>query len=194
MSRNISDNKLIDVLCFVSCVALMMNGWYVDYSHQEKLSLEMPIKQYELKLLEIQSKLLMANFNQFKLFRLHHTIPHRLAVDYKATASRKDVREKELPSSTESERNEEEPHPKKIGDEIEATETRMEKRQPLCLPLKHDVSKRKWNSEELEILHDISRKKRKSLDEEYEEFRTECMSKNIPFRTKKAFQLKLIRL
>ena len=193
-SEKLEDNKLIDVLCFVSCIALMMNGWYVDYSHLEKLLREMPIDQYKLKRLEIQSKLLMANFNKFKLFRLHHTIPHRM--DSKATTFPKDVGENELPTSTESERFEDEPQPNEIGDEVEVEtrETSIEKQEPLCLAFKTGGIKRKWRTEELEILHNVSRKKEKTLEEKYEDFKTQCMSENIPFRTKKAFKVKLSRL
>ena len=95
-----------------------------------------------------------------------------------------------------SERVEDEPQPNEIGDEVEVEtrETSIEKQEPLCLAFKTGGIKRKWRTEELEILHNVSRKKEKTLEEKYEDFKTQCMSENIPFRTKKAFKVKLSRL
>ena len=193
-SEKLDDNKLIDVLCFVSCVALMMNGWYVDYSHLEKLLIELPLNQNKLKGLEIQSKLLMVGFNKFKLFRLHHTIPHQILTVSKAADSQRKTVENESRICTDSERIESNPSLNAIDDEMEVNMARIEKRQPLCLPLETGGIKRKWGADELEILHDVNRKKKNKLEEKYETFKAECVSKNIPFRTKKAFKVKLSRL
>ena len=193
-SETLDENKLIVVLCFVSCVALMMNGWYVDYSRLEKLLLKMPVNQSKLKDLKIQSKLRMAKFNKFKLFRLHQTIPHRLSTSSGATACQKNASDKQSPNITESERAGEEACPQETGDEMELIETRMEKQQPFCMPSETGGVKRRWKSEELEALHNVSRKTLKTLDEKYKEFKTECIKNNIPFRTKKAFKVKLSRL
>ena len=141
-SEQLDDNKLIDVLCFVSCVALMMNGWYVDYSYLEKLLLELPIKQYKLKGLEIQSKLMMVNFNKFKLFRLHHTIPHKLLIVSKDADLRRKTVENESRMSSDSERIETSLGLNEIGDDMEVNMARIEKRQPLCLPLETGGIKR----------------------------------------------------
>ncbi|WAR30502.1 UBAC1-like protein [Mya arenaria] len=78
----LEDDGIVLVLSFLSCVALLMNGWYVAYANLERLMREMPVNQCRLRDMEIQSKLLLANFNKYKLFRLHHTISFRLpAVD-----------------------------------------------------------------------------------------------------------------
>ena len=60
--KKLSGQKLIEedrlkVLCFVSCIALMINGWYVEYDGVEKLMKEIKIDQYRLRALEILSKL-----------------------------------------------------------------------------------------------------------------------------------------
>ena len=177
----------------------------MDYSNLEKLLLELPIKQYKLKGLEIQSKLLMVNFNKFKLFRLHHTIPHQLLIVSKDADLRRKTVENESRMSSDSERIESRMSSdserietslglNEIGDEMEVNMARIEKRQPLCLPLETGGIKRKWSADELEILHNTHRKKQNTLEEKYETFKAECLAKNIPFRTKTAFKVKLSRL
>jgi len=189
LNEKLDENKLVHTLCFVSCVGLLMNGWYVNYNNLNELLLEMPISQVQLKQLEIQSQLLLANFNKFKLFRLHHTIPNRLAIDSKPTSVQKPESENESASVLES--IEDAINPPKIGDETDETTAAIVKSQPVCLPLSN---KRKWDASELEILHDVSSKNLKGLNEKYEAFKSQCMVAKVPFRTKKAFQLKLNRL
>ncbi|MFI0416545.1 MAG: hypothetical protein ACH255_20695 [Candidatus Thiodiazotropha sp.] len=50
----------------------------------------MPVNQYRLRGLEIQSKLLLKEFNRYKLFRLHNTISFRVpAVEHKSSSTKK---------------------------------------------------------------------------------------------------------
>ena len=86
----LADEGLVMVLGFVSCIALMMNGWYVEYNCLERLMRDMPVNQYRLRGLEIQSKLSLKEFNRYKLFRLHHTISFRVpAVEQKSSSTKK---------------------------------------------------------------------------------------------------------
>ncbi|WAR18178.1 hypothetical protein MAR_000016 [Mya arenaria] len=53
----LEDDGIVLVLSFLSCVALLMNGWYVAYANLERLMREMPVNQCRLRDMEIQSKL-----------------------------------------------------------------------------------------------------------------------------------------
>lgn len=95
-SEKMSDDQLVSVLSFVSCIAFLMNGFYVDYDRLYNLLESLPINQYKLRGLEIQSAFLMSNFNKFKLYRLHHSIPTRMPTEKKnegASSSKERPRE-----------------------------------------------------------------------------------------------------
>lgn len=194
MCVKLDDKQLVDVLCFISCVALMKNGWYVDYSKLEQLMHEMPTKQPKLKSLEILSKLLMGNFNKFQLFRLHENIPFRIGMQppKEDSINKRKANEPEAQMNTDLD-VETDSIRHIISDELEMETCIIDKREPLCLPLVVGV-KRKWEAAELEALHTVSSGTEKSLSEQYEEFKAQCKSRNIPFRIFKAFKRKLNRL
>ena len=168
-TAKLDDNQLMDVLSFVSCVGLMMNGWYVEYSRLDRLRLDMPLNQHRLQDLEILSKLLMVNFNKFRLFRLHDTIPHRLPDRSKTSTPDKVDTEKESTRNTDLETYVEEETVNRISDEIQEIDTRVEKTQPMCLPFESSRLKRKWTSDE-----------HKCLGDKYEGFKAACLSRKIP--------------
>ena len=74
-----AEDKVL-VLAFVSGVALLMNGCYVDYLNMSSLERKLPITQVMLRMLEIQSKFKLGNINTLPLWRLHPSIPYKLIV------------------------------------------------------------------------------------------------------------------
>ena len=191
----LTKDKLVEVLCFISCVALIMNGWYVEYSQLEKLIDGLPIKQARLKGLEIQSKLLLSNFNKFKLFRLHSSIPVNIAAVHKDVRIKKQeekVPDIQIPENTAID-SANETNTNFIPDDTDLLHSDIQQRQPSCLPAGNTM-KRKWEARELEVLHNVSAKKSKTVKEKYEDFKRECLSNHIPFRTLFAFKRKLEKL
>jgi len=76
--EKLDETQIILNLTFVSCIALMMEGWYVRFTTFFKLEKQLPLKQFHLRLLEIQSKYLLENFTTNRIWRLHHSIPYKL--------------------------------------------------------------------------------------------------------------------
>lgn len=76
--QKLSDEDLVRELSFISCVALLMNHWFVVYDCMEKLMRVMPLHQYRLRDLEILSPFLLSHMNKYKVFRLHHSIPFKV--------------------------------------------------------------------------------------------------------------------
>ena len=191
--EKLNNDQLVCVLSFVSCIALMMNGWFVDYNQLVALCNDLPMKQHRLKDLEIQSKLLLSKFNTIQLYRLHHSIPSRIVTkgseNNASTSKEQQPRKEETVSETVQV---ESVNTLRISDDAEEEKNqRIQPRLPTCLPL--TKSKLKWNSEEIEILYKVTGKKRKH-DEVYELYKAECLKENIPFHGNEAFRRKLQRV
>ena len=192
--ENLSDEDLVKVLSFVSCVALLMNGWYVEYEQLEKLMRELPFNQYRMRDLEIQSKLLLSNFNTFKVFRLHHSIPFRMTLLEPKTAT---TQHEETAESSVNANIVVEGIVNRITEEDSVVNNQeVSLRAPTCLPA--SVSgKQRWTSKELEVLHDVwneGRRQSVNMTSLYEAFKQKCMENDTPFRTMKAFAHKVSRL
>ena len=187
LSREIlSDDQTILVLTFISCLAFMMQGWYVDYKHLQRLEYELPITQYRLKSLEIQSKLLMANFNKFQLFRLHFSIPHKVDI--------KEPEQKVKLNQAPCEPNLDILLEERVTDDV-ICEHNIVYRQASCVPANSLNMKTRWSMKEIEFLHDIENIRcGKTFPELFEIFKSKCLKENIPVRTLEAFRRKLNRL
>jgi hypothetical protein len=191
--EKLSDEDLVRELSFISCVALLMNHWYVDYGCMEELMRQMPLHQYRLRDLEILSPFLLSHMNKYKVFRLHHSIPFKFI-------------EKEMQSSCkESEEPEESDENAKV--EIEASSNQIPDDEvivenedicllaPRCLPVGVNCYTR-WTSKEIEILHDVLSEKNENvqLTSLYESFKQKCIGNGVSFRTFKAFKHKVSRV
>ncbi|XP_046577069.1 uncharacterized protein LOC124284982 isoform X1 [Haliotis rubra] len=69
--KALPERTLVTVLTFVSCVALFQNERFVSYYALRKLHDELPIRQHELRRLEILGKLPVSRFNLFQMHRVH---------------------------------------------------------------------------------------------------------------------------
>ena len=184
---NFSEECLIKVLTFITCVALLQEGWYVSYQKLRKLENDLPIKQQDLKLLEIQSKFLLNGFNMFRLWRLHHSIPSRFEIT--------------KPASVPVNRNQPNPNP----DATDRHDTNQDFSQfsEVC----HENIKRiqsrhipadartLWTPLELTILHQMKSENELSLSKSsYHLYQEKCRLENLPDRTFEAFKRKSSRL
>ncbi|KAH3859574.1 hypothetical protein DPMN_102391 [Dreissena polymorpha] len=190
--EKLSDDQLVCLLSFISCVALIMNGWFVDYDAMQTLCTDLPVTQHRLKDLEIQSKLLLSKCNTTPVYRLHQSIPTIVT-----------VREKKESASTLKDQPQmdvrvEEVLEKEISntclisaDSEEQNDQRIKPRAATCLPLAKGMCR--WIAEEIEILYMVLGRKRKH-DEGYEMYKDECLKKNVPFHGKDAFRRKIQRV
>lgn len=190
--EKLSQDAIVTTLSFVSFIALIMQGWFVDYDRLAKLVAELPISQGKLKGLEIQSKLQLATF-QFKnvmLYRLHHSIPHRLPDVEPETRHPVSVQPEQENHDEEDISRRENVHRIENEDEISGG---IERRMPTCTPV--NLTRKVWTPQEPEILHEVAcMRSSKTIEELYKLFKEKCMSKRIAFRTLWAFKKKIGRL
>ena len=181
------------VLSFVSFIALMMNGWYVEYNCLERLMRDMPVNQYRLRGLEIQSKFLLKEFNRYKLFRLHNTISFRVpAVEQKSSSTKK---VEKIGEDTEDAVAVPEVEINKISEDVNIMNAEdVSFRAPTSLPQAVNT-KQRWTPMEIELLHEVASRKGEhaTLKSLYAQFRQKCMENKIPFRTLKSFETKFSR-
>ncbi|PJE77398.1 hypothetical protein CI610_03679 [invertebrate metagenome] len=67
----------LDILTFTSCIALLQNGWYVNYKNLTKFESQLPITQVVMQHLEILSCFRLRGLIGMTLFRLHEEITFR---------------------------------------------------------------------------------------------------------------------
>ena len=187
--ERLSADQTVLVLTFISCLALIMENWYVDFSHLQRLEKTLPITQYRMKSLEIQSNLLMNNFNAFKLFRLHFSIPRKMEIK---AFEQKDT-QKQTPVETIYEQHVVPEDSRVIDDDVGDQD--IVQRPVSCLPANNLNFKTRWCMEELETLHEINASRvGKTLLQMYDIFKKKCTEHNIPVRTFKAFKRKLDKI
>jgi hypothetical protein len=194
MSREkLSDEDLLRELTFISCVALLMNGWFVLYEGIEEVIKEMPLNQYRLRDLEILSKFLLSDMNKYKLFRLHHSIPFKVTIEESKDESNQCQEREECDESANVET---ELCSNQIPDDEVIVENQdISYRPPTCLPVGVKIYTR-WTPEELEYLHEVLSVNGQNvpISSLYESFKQKCMDNGVSFRTFKAFKHKLSRL
>jgi len=190
--EKLTDEDLVKVLTFISCIAIIMNGWYVDYECLQVLEKALPIHQYRLRDLEILSKLLLPHFNKFKLFRLHQTISFRMAFGeptHTVKASR------DVVPMTEDLVTRVEVRGRITDDDSLSRADNVAFRAPTCLPV-GIRTKERWTPTELELLDEVQSsrdRERMSVTSMYDLFKEKCMANNVSFRSFVAFKRKLDR-
>ena len=189
--EKLAEDALIRVLVFISCIALISQGWYVDYEHLEVLLGELTLTQNRLKELEILSKFEFKNFNKFKLYKLHWTIPHKLPTP--AEESRTSTTEVEKVADESIRELIDHDSGNRIAQDEDTENQTVLSRPVSCLPLvQHKV---KWSSRELELLNEIVLiRNGRSAPAMYTIFKERCLSNGIPFRTFRAFENRLKRV
>lgn len=77
--RRLDDKNVVRVMTFITCVALLESGRFVDYDKLYRLLQDLSLTQRDLRDIEIQSKFLLNNMNKFMVWRLHYSIPRQSA-------------------------------------------------------------------------------------------------------------------
>jgi hypothetical protein len=188
-------DQTVIIITYISCIALLMQGHFVEYDRIAVLQTDLPLDKNRLIALEILSKLKLANFNvrNLQLNRLHFTIPHKLEMwtgeekKRKREEERTETKEVEQPpknvTADDGDRDDE---PILFDRNIGLPRTSS------CYPISTSF-KDPWSAQELEFLHAQSLEEISVL-EKYERFKLQCLRSNIPFRTFRAFETKLRRV
>lgn len=180
-------DALVHVCTFVSSVALLQGGVYVDYNALSNLELDLPISQRRLQRMEILSRFLYPGLNRPKVWKIHEDIPVKRAPT--------------KPAATDSTE-----HKRKWVDPC-VREERLEEQDPVGLTGSQDVVcpsggrrylparwNRHWSSQELALLSDAIRDTSKSYREMYRVYEAQCFAGGVPARTMTAFKLKAIQM
>lgn len=192
--EKLSDKDLVTVLSFISCIGLMMNGWYVDYECLEALEKELPINQFRLRNFEVLSKLLMSHFHKFKLFRLHWTIPFKMTT-VEATQTVKAIKTTS-PFVTEDLVTHVEENGRITDEDNLSIVDNVTFRVPTCLPVGLRTKER-WTADELELLDEVRRARYReqiTLTSAYDLYKKKCLERNVQIRSFVAFKRKVDRM
>lgn len=78
--ENMDLEQSVITMTYISCIALLMQGHFVEYDRLALLMTDLPVDKNKLIVLEILSKLQLVSFRfrNLQLNRLHFTIPHKL--------------------------------------------------------------------------------------------------------------------
>lgn len=184
----LSEDKLVLVLTFVTSVALLMSGKYVDYNGMSRLDSVMPVNQRKLQVLEILSKLTLNNFNKFRLWRLHHSVPFKMqeskcssVVSDSIVTDDKEERVIDLEPTT----VDLEPQMLIADNCAESETTALE-----FIPTRHLPSnyRARWSPAEISVVGIIAEKYANYRQkDQYDIYTRECAALSIPDRSFKAF-------
>lgn len=191
----LSDESLVCIMTFITCVAFLESGKFIDYNKLRQLEDQMPMSQRRLRDLEIQGQFLVNNMNKFMVWRLHHSIPRQSS---KKISDRRTFPVKESTETTVEEHPQNEDNVPQINENDHELHTIGRKRVVSNIPLHMPVSCTwHWRSEELAIvahLHEQFRTSDTTLQQLYTKYQEECRSASIPDRSYNSFRIKYKRL
>lgn len=178
----LSRKDLLRVLTFVTCVCLIQNGYYVNFSSLFTYMRKMPLTQHDLQMNKVLSVFYLRGPLSKRIYRIYEDIPHK----FESSAQM-------VKSGSEPEEN---------LDEIIA--------QPLDAPINHEQTEEQnvqhvpprhmparllvpWNQFEIKILDDIIKRGKETYQIMYTNYVQECERKGIPDRTFNAFRAAILR-
>lgn len=199
--EKIADRKLkreekVLVLAFLSGVALLMGGSYVDYLNLSRLERKLPITQLMLKMLEVQSKFLLNNIHTFRVWKLHPSIPYKLDIKKKAVIFNPSAQQQQKQVSCEKIRDEDETAGLETidaengngnSDQVDIVRSRH-------MPTSACHHSVVWSSGELMLLKEAVKECQGNRAQKYRLYQEKCRQKGIPDRTLKAFLRKASRV
>lgn len=172
----------LKVITFVSCVAMIMNGDYVDYQHLRTLLEEMSphVTQAMLQKFLIQSKFSLPKVYNFLVYKLHETIEYRVQQKPKVIPV---VKKKEA-----AEMEQQQPY-----EDVQAVDDQdnirpMMRSEHRTLPAN---TQRQWTEEEALLINVDPQVKDKAA---YAMYVKTCHEKQVAIRTFKSFQGKRRRI
>lgn len=172
--------EVVDVLTFLSCIALLENNDFVDFKALEGLLRDMPFPMSRMQELLLLSKYILPKGTPFKLWKLHETIPTRLPPRQAGAAA-----QQQPPKRARVEENEEQQQEDDVQEVEEEEEPgRVRKHLVRFLP---PNTKTRWSSEELALLHlepGLTHK------EAYKLYLKDVEQKTLPARTFTSFHRK----
>lgn len=178
--ENLDRTQLVQVCTFVSCLALLKQSIYIDYGKLAMLASLLPVSQHKLKMLQIQGPILFEGFVNPKIWRLHHSIPFKIA-----------------PIITQKPKVPQKVHWHDAGGEELQPEEEMEEEHEQEV-ISHTPSMvlpagmtRRWTSRELDLAYQARMKSGSSVNSAYRVYVDLCFQADIPCRSLNAFKCKI---
>lgn len=179
--KKLTREQLVQVCTFVSCVAFLQQHIFIDYQPLAKLESELPIPQAQLRLLQVQSKLLLPNVNKPKVWRIHDSIPIKVLAIKKPQLQPR-------PTTW----HEHDPEVQEEDAEVEMQDNETENQ-----AISHTVSmvlpassKRVWSSQETDLVHESKVRGGTSVKAAYKVYVDLCFKADIPHRSIDAYKKK----
>ena len=189
--EKLSAESKVKILTFISCVAFLQEGRYVNFYSLNKLERDLPLTQFKLRMLEIQSPFQLPGINNVKVFRLHPSVPCKL--DILRTGKDESKRTEENSTfhgpSMEDDRTEEiepEQNEKISVEAIDSQDVQVH-------PVPSNQCYKKWSPAELAILATVIEKDTLTVFQKYILYRKACHNINIPDRSFESFRVKFRR-
>lgn len=178
----LGQENLLRVLTFVTCVCLIQNGYYVNFSSLLAYVKELPITQQELQMLKVLSVFFLRGPMAKRIYRIYEDIPHKFDCSKPFEKSGTDIEENEIENAN-------------LPLEVPVVEKEPEEQNIQHVPARHVPARLflPWNTFEMNILHDIIRKGKNSYQIMYKDYVNECKRRGIPDRTFNAFRAALLR-
>lgn len=179
--KQLTREQLLNVLVFISAVACMQQGIYVDYEKLAKIEYDLPIDQRKLQSLQIQSNIMFPRLKKPRIWTLHKGIPYKLKETPKLQQPVNQIiwhddgarqEETELPQDAEQE------------------EQMILPNRSMVLPAGWH---RRWSSQELGLAHEAAMRINQAPVKAYRLYVDMCFRENIPARTLEAFKSKVVK-
>lgn len=183
LPRDLGTAKTLNVLTFIRCVGMIMNGDYISYKEMATLMREMQMPQADLQSLKIQSKFQLLKVYTASVWRLDDSLQWRM-----------DPRTKlRPPPGTNQKPQQPEDVPEQPYEDVQAADEHAEPGAATSSPSQFlPAGKRTvWSKEEESL---VDTKISMSLELAYRLYVDACRVKLIPARTKKAFSRKRARM
>ncbi|KAK6177833.1 hypothetical protein SNE40_005188 [Patella caerulea] len=185
----LTHEQIQTIALFISSIALLQQGWYVDFKALVDLEGRLPLGQHKLRALEIQSKYLLGPLRKPRLWKIHQTISIKLTI--------KENREETTVTQNKPRQKEEEERDELFLANTEKCVERDEAPGVVISPTRHipGGSKMRWSPDELEIMYDVKRNSdMKSLKYQYKLYQKLCQERRVPDRPLLPFKKKLSRM
>lgn len=181
----------VKVLTFISCVAFLQDGRYVNFYSLNKLERDLPLTQSTLKMLEILSPFLLPGVNNVKIYRLHPSIPFKTDVKSNKT---EDTKRPQEPSNVPGRSIQEDRIDLIDPDENEVLVPAATDTNDLRTHVPSHECYKRWSPAELSILANLRENVTLTLAQKYTEYQKACRSLHLPDRSFDSFRRKLRRL
>jgi hypothetical protein len=192
--KKLTTDATVLVMTFITCVALLMNGRFINYLSLSSLERVLPVSQSDLCMLEVLSKFKLGIVTTVNVKRLHSSIPCKLDTKRKENFDEEGqdcARRPQPPVEEEGLTENIDVIPEEESFGVRCNVGIVKSRH---MPANICSRKAIWTREEIRIITEIAEKEGTNGSEKYRMYQEECRKLEIADRTRHGFMRKLGRL